>query len=108
VTASNEATEIVILDVSEVIVIADLFVLCTVSTSRQAKTVVDEVEAALRGVGEKPVRREGDNGGWLLLDYVDVVVHVFGEEEREYYDLERLWQDAPRVTWDEPERVSSG
>jgi ribosome-associated protein len=106
--AAKQAVDIVILDVSEVIVIADVFVLCTVSSDRQAKTVVDEVEGALRVIGVKPVRREGDGGGWLLLDYVDVVIHVFGAEERDYYDLERLWQDAPRVGWQEPERVSSG
>ena len=60
-------------------------------------------------MGEKPIRREGeDEAGWWLLDYVDVVVHVFGEEERAYYDLERLWRDAPRLDWQEPDAASSG
>ena len=58
------------------------------------------IEDALRELGVKPMRREGEaEAGWWLLDYVDVVVHVFGEEERAYYDLERLWRDAPQVEW---------
>jgi ribosome-associated protein len=57
----------------------------------------------------KPVRREGESdAGWWLLDYFDVVVHVFSEEDREYYDLERLWRDAPVVSWDGSEAASSG
>lgn len=106
--AAKQATDIVVLDVHEVIVITDVFVICTASTQRQVKSVIEAVEEALRELGEKPVRREGEpEGGWWLLDYIDLVVHVFGEEEREYYDLERLWKDAPRVEWQEPEVVSS-
>ena len=71
--------------------------------------MIEAVEDALREMGEKPVRREGEpEGGWWLLDYIDLVVHVFGEEERDYYDLERLWKDAPKVEWQEPEAASSG
>jgi ribosome-associated protein len=100
--ADRQAEDIVILDVHELIVITDLFVICTGTSDRQVKTVVEEVEKALRALGHKPVRREGEQEArWVLLDYVDVVVHVFAEEEREYYDLERLWRDAPRVSWDE-------
>ncbi len=107
--AAKQATDIVVLDVHEVIVITDVFVICTASTQRQVKTVIEAVEDALRELGEKPVRREGEpEGGWWLLDYIDLVVHVFGEEERDYYDLERLWKDAPRVEWQEPEAASSG
>jgi ribosome-associated protein len=65
------------------------------------KTLVEEVEKAVRELGERPVRREGEaDARWVLLDYIDVVVHVFAQEEREYYDLERLWRDAPRLAWD--------
>ena len=100
--AEKQAKDIVVLDVHELIVITDLFVICTGTSDRQVKTVVEEVEKALRALGHKPVRREGEQEArWVLLDYVDVVVHVFAEEEREYYDLERLWRDAPRVSWDE-------
>jgi len=102
--ATKQATDIVVLDVHEVIVITDVFVICTASTQRQVKSVIEALEDALRDLGEKPVRREGEpEGGWWLLDYIDLVVHVFGEEEREYYDLERLWKDAPKVDWQEPE-----
>ena len=79
------------------------------SSDRQVRTIVGEVEKSLRTQGVKPVRREGeDQGAWVLLDFVDVVVHVFGAEEREYYDLERLWSDAPVVGWEEAGAASSG
>jgi ribosome-associated protein len=107
--ASKQAQDIVVLDVSELIVITDHFVICTATSSRQIRTVIEEIERALREqLGVRPARREGEgDAGWWLLDYIDVVVHVFGTEERAYYDLERLWRDAPRVTWEEPDAVSS-
>ena len=96
--ADKQATDIVVLDVSKIIVITDLFLICTASTQRQIRSVIDAVEEALRGLGVKPMRREGEaKPGWWLLDYIDVVVHVFGEEEREYHDLERLWA-TPQVS----------
>jgi ribosome-associated protein len=99
--SDKQAEEIVVLDVHETIVITDFFVICTAGTQRQIRSVIDAVEDALRGLGVKPVRREGEpEAGWWLLDYIDVVVHVFGTEERAYYDLERLWSDAPRVGWE--------
>jgi ribosome-associated protein len=106
--AAKQAADIAILDVRELIVITDYFVIASGSTDRQVKTIIDEIELALRKTyGVKPVRREGGaDARWVLLDYVDVVVHVFAEEEREYYDLERLWADAPRVDW-EPRGVAS-
>jgi ribosome-associated protein len=107
--ADKQATDIVILDVRELIVITDFFVIASAGTKRQIKTVIEAIEDAIRPMGEKPTRREGEpEGGWWLLDYVDVVVHVFGDEEREYYDLERLWRDAPRVAWEPSEAASSG
>jgi ribosome-associated protein len=100
--AAKQAEDIAILDVHGLIVITDYFVICSAGTERQVKTIVDEVETALRALERRPVRREGETEGrWVLLDYVDVVVHVFADEEREYYDLERLWRDAPRVQPDE-------
>lgn len=99
--ADKQAQDVVVLDVHELIVITDYFVLCTGTSDRQVKTLVEEIEKALRTLGEKPVRREGEQESrWVLLDYVDVVVHVFAEEEREFYDLERLWRDAPRLGWE--------
>jgi ribosome-associated protein len=99
--SDKQATDIAILDVHELIVITDLFVICSGSTDRQVKTIVEEVERVLRGrLGRKPARREGTGeAAWVLLDYVDLVVHVFEDEARDYYDLERLWADAPRVDW---------
>jgi ribosome-associated protein len=106
--ADKQAVDVTILDVSGLIVITDCFVICSGTSDRQVKTLVEEVEKAVRDIGERPVRREGEtDASWVLLDYVDVVVHVFGQEEREYYDLERLWSDAPRVPWSE-EGVASG
>ena len=107
--SDKQASDIVVLDVREPIVITDYFVICTAGSQRQITTVIDAVEDALRALGAKPVRREGEGeAGWWLLDYFDVVVHVFGEEERDYYDLERLWRDAPPVPWEEPGAASSG
>jgi ribosome-associated protein len=98
--ADKQAEDIAILDVHDLIVITDFFVICSGSSDRQVKSVVEEVEEALRALGLRPVRREGEQESrWVLLDYVDVVVHVFADEERAYYDLERLWADAPRVDW---------
>ena len=98
--ADKQAVDVTILDVSGLIVITDCFVICSGTSDRQIKTLVEEVEKAVREIGERPVRREGDaDARWVLLDYVDVVVHVFAQEEREYYDLERLWSDAPRIAW---------
>jgi ribosome-associated protein len=100
--SAKQAEGVAILDVHGLIVITDFFVIASGETERQVRTIVEEVEKALRDLGRKPVRREGETEGrWVLLDYVDVVVHVFAEEEREYYDLERLWRDAPRVDWTE-------
>jgi ribosome-associated protein len=107
--SDKQAEDIVVLDVSEVIVITDYFVLCTASSSRQVKTVIEAVEDQIRTLGVRPVRREGESdAGWWLIDYVDVVVHVFGTEEREYYDLERLWRDAPVVDWESDAEAVSG
>lgn len=96
--AQKQAEDIVVLDVSKIIVITDYFVICTAGTNRQIRTVIDAVEEGARALGVKPVRREGEaEAGWWLLDFVDVVVHVFGTQERDYYQLERLWSDAPRI-----------
>ena len=107
--SDKQAEDIVVLDVSEIIVITDYFVLCTASSSRQVKTVIEAVEERVRTLGARPLRREGESdAGWWLLDYVDVVVHVFGTEERDYYDLERLWRDAPVLDWESDAEAVSG
>jgi ribosome-associated protein len=107
--AAKQAVDVTILDVHGLIVITDYFVICSGQTDRQIKTLVEEVERAVRDIGEKPIRREGDaDSRWVLLDYIDVVVHVFAQEEREYYDLERLWRDAPRLGWNTSDQAAAG
>lgn len=94
----KKATDVVILDVGDLVGITEFFVLVSTSNPRQLDTVIDEIHAVNKGNGRAPLRREGEKSdGWLVLDYGDVVVHVFTEIQREYYDLERLWADAPRV-----------
>jgi ribosome-associated protein len=92
------ADDILAFDVGDQLVITDVFVLCSAANDRQVRAIVDEVEERLRGLGAKPVRREGEREGrWVLLDYVDVIVHVLHTEERAYYSLERIWKDCPLV-----------
>ena len=106
--AEKQGSRIVVLDMRNLIVITDYFVITSGSSERQVRTIVEEVQKALKSRGVKPVRREGETEGrWVLLDFVDIVVHVFADEEREYYDLERLWRDAPVVGWEEAD-VASG
>jgi ribosome-associated protein len=85
------------LDVSSLLVITDLFVIASGTSRRHILTLAEEVEAELKEIGRRPLRREGfDDATWVLLDYGDVVIHVFDDPTRRFYDLERLWGDAPR------------
>lgn len=85
------------------LVITDYFVIATGNSDRQVRTIAEEVERHLKEAhGVKPFRREGEREAhWVLLDYVDFVFHVFQRQDRDYYDLERLWSDARRVAFDE-------
>jgi ribosome-associated protein len=103
--ADKLAQDILLLDVSEQLVITDVFLLASAPSDRQVKAVVDEIEDRLRDLGAKPVRREGaEEGRWVLLDYADIVVHVQHEEERIYYALERLWKDCPVIPFADADR----
>ena len=96
--ADKLASDLMILDVSDQLVITDCFVLASAPNDRQVRAVVDAIEETLLGLGAKPVRREGEREGrWVLLDYLDIVVHVQHSEERNYYALERLWKDCPSL-----------
>jgi ribosome-associated protein len=97
--SSKKASGITILDVSGLLVITDHFLICSASNERQVRTIADEIERRLLVECDiKPARREGERESrWVVLDYVDFVVHVFHEEARNLYDLERLWSDAPVV-----------
>ena len=91
-------TDLIAYDVSEQLAITDVFLVVTASNERQVGAVVDGIEEALRGLDVKPVRREGDREQrWVLLDYLDVVVHVQHSDERKFYALERLWSDCPVI-----------
>ena len=91
----------VLLDVSGLLVITDVFVIASGTSRRHVLTLADEVEERLGRLGRRPLRREGlEYATWVLLDYGDVVVHLFDEPTRRYYDLERLWSDAPRTEFD--------
>ncbi|MGV9662440.1 ribosome silencing factor [Nocardia niigatensis] len=95
------AADVVVLDVSEQLVITDCFVIASAPNERQVNAIVDNIEDKLREAGYKPVRREGTREGrWALLDYVEIVVHVQHEDERDFYGLERLWKDCPVVPID--------
>ncbi|MET9328082.1 ribosome silencing factor [Tsukamurella sp. NPDC003166] len=92
------ASDIVVLDVSEQLVLTEAFVIASASNERQVSAIVEEIEDQLREAGVKPARREGAREGrWALLDFLDIVVHVFHQEEREYYALEKLWKDCPHI-----------
>ena len=93
----------VIIEVGAVLAITDAFVITSGRNGRQVKTIAEEVEARLKvDGGITPLRVEGlGDSQWVLLDYGDLVVHVFLDETREFYDLERLWSDAPRVAWED-------
>ncbi|MEJ7766113.1 MAG: ribosome silencing factor [Acidimicrobiales bacterium] len=100
--ADKKADRPVILDVGRLLGIVDAFVICSAGNDRQVRTIAEEVERRVKEEsGESPLRVEGkDEAAWILLDYGDMVVHVFLDEWRAYYDLERLWKDAARVEWD--------
>ena len=93
--ANKKAEDIVLLDIRELTSMADYFVICSASSDRQLKSVVEGIEQDLNGEGVRPVHVEGDQGsGWVLVDFGDVICHVFKEQERDYYRLEDLWTGA--------------
>ena len=104
--AANAADEklgadVIVLDVGNVLSITGLFVVASASNTRQVRTIADEVEKQIKEkLGRAPGRTEGiSEGQWVLLDYGDVVVHVFSEDTRRFYEIERLYSDVPKVDW---------
>ena len=98
--ADKKAQDIVVIDVADQLYITDAFVIASASNERQVVAVVDAIEEALVNLPEKakPVRREGERQGrWVLLDFIDVVVHVQHADEREFYALDKLWKDCPTI-----------
>jgi ribosome-associated protein len=107
--SAKKASDIVILEVGSLIGLTDYFVICTGNNERQVQTIADSVSTELAKMGVKAYRREGwRESRWVLLDFLDVVVHVFHPEERRFYRLENLWQDAPRVDFEEGEVAAQG
>lgn len=96
--ADKKARQVIALDVSERLVLTDVFLVTSGSSERQVKAIVDGIEDAMHEVGVKALRKEGvSEARWVLLDYGDIVVHVQHDEDREFYALERLWKDCPVV-----------
>lgn len=107
--SDRKAHEIIALDVSERLVLTDVFVVASATNERQVSAIVDGVEEALHKVGVKALRREGlRQARWVLLDFGDIVVHVQHAEDRVYYALERLWSDCPVVELPEDARGGDG
>ncbi|QTE28633.1 ribosome silencing factor [Pengzhenrongella sicca] len=104
-----KAEEIIALDVSEHLVLTDVFLIASGTNERQVGAIVDAVEESLHKLGAKPIRREGKAAGrWVLIDFGDIVVHVQHAEDRVYYALERLWKDCPLIDLPDDARGGSG
>ncbi|MEU4563737.1 MULTISPECIES: ribosome silencing factor [Actinoplanes] len=109
--SDKKAQDISVIDVGDHLYITDAFVIASASNERQVVAVVDAIEEALVNLPEKakPVRREGERQGrWVLLDYVDIVVHVQHTEEREFYALDKLWKDCPTIPFVDRDMVDAG
>lgn len=106
----RQAADLTLIDVADLLALVDCFVIATARNDRHLKAIADAVEQAMREAhGRRPLRREGPpESGWYLLDYGDVVCHLFDEEQREYYMLERLWADVPHLDPTTGERVDEG
>jgi ribosome-associated protein len=108
--ADKKAQDIVLIDVADQLYITDAFVIASASNERQVTSIVDAIEEALLNLPEKakPVRREGERQGrWVLLDYIDIVVHIQHTEEREFYSLDRLWKDCPTIPFVDRDMVDA-
>lgn len=101
VAADHKARDVTVLDMRGITPLYDFFVLATGNSRRQIHTLSEEIDAALRAVGDRRHAIEGyESSKWVVQDYGDIVVHVFDAPTREYYNLEDLWADAPRVEWE--------
>ena len=109
--ADKKAEEVIILDVADQLVITDAFLLASAPNERQVLSISDAIQESLLALPEKakPVRREGERAGrWVLLDYIDIVVHVQHTEEREFYQLDRLWKDCPTIPFNDRDLAAAG
>jgi ribosome-associated protein len=98
--SDKKASDVIMLDIRDLTTIADYFVICTGNNPRQINAIADAIDEQLRERGARVLNREGiAETGWVLLDFGDIIVHIFGAKEREYYRLERLWSEAKTVVY---------
>ncbi|HEY8422227.1 MAG TPA: ribosome silencing factor [Thermoclostridium sp.] len=101
----KKARELRVIDIQELTTVATYFIICSGTSTTHIKTLADEVEFRLREKGVTPLRLEGYNSArWILIDYGDIVVHIFHEEDREFYNLERLWRDGRSISVENSEQ----
>ncbi|MDH3260739.1 MAG: ribosome silencing factor [Acidimicrobiia bacterium] len=101
VIGEKKGMDIVLLDVSELLWITDVFIIASGTSRPHVQSLAEDVELKLKSADRRPLRVEGkQEGKWVLLDYGEVVIHIFQPETRDFYGLERLWGDAPRLTWE--------
>ena len=100
IASDKKASDVILLDIRDVTTIADYFVICSGNNRRQIQAIADAIEEQLVEQGARIIHREGvPDAGWVLLDFGDVIVHIFGPKEREYYRLESLWSEAKTVVY---------
>jgi ribosome-associated protein len=98
--SDKKASDILLLDIREITTIADYFVICSGNNARQLQTIAETIDEELGNQGARLLHREGTaEAGWILLDFGDIIVHIFGPKEREYYRIERLWSEAKTVVY---------
>ena len=94
----NKAVDLVILELKDQTALSDYFIICSGTSDRHAKSIAEDIELKLKEKGIKPLGKEGlQESKWILLDYDDVIIHIFQAEEREFYDLESLWDECPKI-----------
>jgi ribosome-associated protein len=107
VCSDKKAKDIVVLDVRKITTISDYFIICSTTNERQARAITDDLRVRMKEIGKREMGVEGvADGRWVLQDFADIVVHVFLESQREFYDIEGLWADAKQVRWKKPSKKS--
>jgi ribosome-associated protein len=96
----KKAKDILVLDVRKITTISDYFIICSTSNERQARAIAEDLRLRMRELGRSEIGVEGiQDGRWVLQDFADIVLHIFHESQREFYDIEGLWADAKQVRW---------
>ena len=107
VCSDKKAKDIVVLDVRKITTISDYFIVCSTSNERQARAIAEDLRLKMRDLGKRELGVEGmQDGRWVLQDFADIVLHIFHESQREFYDIDGLWSDAKQVRWKKPSKKS--